>query len=123
MIIHIPFEKALQTLRDAMVSPPKNDLERDGIIKRFEYCVELSWKTAKKKLEQNAIESDSPRDIFRIIAKMGWIDDASIWFEFLEARNKTSHMYRQDVANAIFAVVPRFLPEAEKLLKKISEMV
>lgn len=117
-----PFENALKTLESALKTDNPSDLERDGIIQRFEYCVELSWKTAKKKLDQNSIETDSPREVYRQIAKLGWIKDASIWFEFLNARNKTSHMYREEIAKEIFAVVPGFLIEAQQLLKKLKAL-
>jgi len=43
-----PFEKALLTLEEALSRPQLDDLMRDGAIQRFEYCVELSWKTSKK---------------------------------------------------------------------------
>jgi hypothetical protein len=36
------FKKALKTLDEAMQFPPKSLLERDGIIQRFEYCLEIS---------------------------------------------------------------------------------
>ena len=117
-----PLEKALETLESGLKTDVPSDLERDGIIQRFEYCIELSWKTAKKKLDQNTIETDSPREVFRQMAKLGWIADAAIWFEFLNARNKTSHMYREDIAKEIFAIVPSFLIEAKLLLKKLKAL-
>ncbi len=52
------FKKALNTLDEAMIRPPANQLERDGIILRFEYCIELSWSSAKKVLEYQEIRID-----------------------------------------------------------------
>ncbi|MBP9682513.1 MAG: nucleotidyltransferase substrate binding protein [Bacteriovorax sp.] len=37
-------DDALKTFEDAIKSPPKSELERDGVIQRFEYTFELCWK-------------------------------------------------------------------------------
>jgi len=37
-------EKAGASLKQALQRPPNNDLERDGVIQRFEYTFELCWK-------------------------------------------------------------------------------
>jgi len=41
------FERALALLREAMVNGPAalNQLEKEGVIQRFEYCFDLAWKT------------------------------------------------------------------------------
>jgi len=36
--------EALKTFEDAIATPPKSDLERDGIIQRFECTFEHCWK-------------------------------------------------------------------------------
>ncbi len=111
------YKKALTTLDEAMKRPPASLLERDGIIQRFEYCIEISWNSAKKVLEYQEIKVDTPRNIFREMAKIGWIDNPEQWIEFLEARNKTSHLYHEEVANELFGLVPAFLISSHKLLK------
>ncbi|HHD92404.1 MAG TPA: nucleotidyltransferase, partial [Candidatus Portnoybacteria bacterium] len=40
------FKKAIQTLKDAL-KQRENEIIKDATIKRFEYCFELGWKTAK----------------------------------------------------------------------------
>lgn len=117
------YKKALKTLDDAMSMPPANELERDGAIQRFEYCIEISWKSAKKVLEFHEHQTDTPRNIFRDLAKIGWIDNPEEWIEFLEARNKTSHIYHESVAEEIFKIIPRFLKSSHKLLTKLEEML
>lgn len=115
------YRKALKTLDDAMLQPPANTLERDGIIQRFEYCLEISWSSAKKVLEYQEHRTDTPRNVFRELAKIGWIDNPEEWIEFLEARNKTSHLYHEEVAKELFKLVPRFLEESKKLLRVLEE--
>lgn len=111
------YKKALSTLDDAMKRPPASLLERDGIIQRFEYCLEISWNSAKKVLEYQEIKVDTPRNIFREMAKIGWINNPEQWIEYLEARNKTSHLYHEEVANELFALVPAFVKSSHALLK------
>jgi nucleotidyltransferase substrate binding protein (TIGR01987 family) len=115
------YKKALKTLDEAMIKPPANLLERDGIIQRFEYCLEVSWGSAKKVLEFQGTNTDTPRNIFRELAQMGWIDNPEEWIEFLEARNKTSHLYHEEVAKELFKIVPRFLKCSHQLLKILEE--
>jgi len=43
------FDRVLALLREAMVNGPAalNQLEKEGVIQRFESCFELAWKTRK----------------------------------------------------------------------------
>lgn len=113
--------KALKTLDEAMAKPPVSLLERDGIIQRFEYCLEISWNSAKKVLEFHEYKADTPRNIFRELAKIGWISNPDEWIQFLEARNKTSHLYHEEVAQELFKIVPVFLIASHKLLTVLEE--
>lgn len=117
------YKKALKTLDEAMAKAPANNLERDGIIQRFEYCVEVSWKSAKKVLEYHEYGADTPRNIVRELAKINWINNPEEWISFLEARNKTSHLYHEEVANELFKLVPSFLESSHQLLAKLEEML
>jgi len=115
------YKKALKTLDEAMAQPPASLLERDGIIQRFEYCLEVSWNSAKKVLEYQEHKVDTPRNIFRELAKIGWIKNPDQWIEFLEARNKTSHLYHEEVALELFKLVPHFLQSSHELLDTLEE--
>ena len=103
-----PLKKALNTLTSALTSTP-SELERDGLIQRFEYTLELSWKISKKVLFENGVEAESPKAIFREMAQLGWINEPEMWFGFLKARNKTNHIYHKEVAEEIFSEIPRFI--------------
>ena len=113
------YKKALKTLDDAMVRLPANSLERDGIIKRFGYSLEVSWNSAKKVLEYHEYKADTPRNIFRELARIGWINNPEEWIEFLEARNKTSHLYHEKVALELFQIIPKFLKATHQLLETL----
>src|SRR5437868_517537 len=90
-----PLEEALKTLVDAVSSPPKNDLERDGVIQRFEYTFEICWKSVRTKLFSlgRTQISSSPKPLLRDALEEGLIENIDVWFAFLEARNSTAHTY------------------------------
>ncbi len=109
-------KKAFKTLKDGYKESP-SELERDGIIQRFEYTLELCWKTSKKVMEADGSQiSGSPKEIFRELANIDWIDSAEPWFEYLKKRNEASHIYNEVVAQSIFKVIPDFIKSSEKLI-------
>lgn len=111
-------EKALTALRIALASE-KNDLNRDATIQRFEFCVELSWKTAKKVMGSS---STAPKVILREMAAQNLIDSTELWFDFLEARNESSHTYKEDVAEKVYATAKKFLPHGDSLLSRLKAL-
>ena len=115
------YKNALRVLDEAMLKPPANPLERDGLIKRFDYCFEISWKSADKVLQFHGLKADTPRNIFRELARIGWINNPEQWIEFLEARNKTSHLYHEKLAEELFQIIPIFLEATHKLLVGLEE--
>lgn len=114
--------KALESLERGY-KPNPSELERDGIIQRYEFSVELTWKTAKKVLEQNAIETDVPKNVFREMAKIGWISNPEVWFNFILQRNKASHIYNEEIAKEIFEVVPLFIIESRKVFEVLKQKI
>ena len=108
-------EKALNSLKIALESE-KTDLNRDATIQRFEFCVELSWKTAKKIMGTN---SSAPKAIIREMAAQNLISDTDLWFDFLDARNDSSHTYKEEIAEKVYKVAQNFLSHGEALLTKL----
>jgi len=80
-----------------------SDLEKAGVIQRFEYSLMLAWNTLKDFLKyQGTTDSilgsrDAPRSAFAA----GLIEDGAIWMEMITARNQTSHTYNEQTANMI----------------------
>ncbi len=118
-----PLKKAVASLQSALVKEPANELERDGVIQRFEYTFELSWKVLKKYLELNQPNSSemSVKDLFREAGKLALIDSVEKWFEYLKARNLTSHTYNDTTAEDTFEVATRFLVSVSDLVKKLEK--
>ena len=116
-----PFEKALVTLESALKSSPKNDLERDGVIQRFEFSFELAWKSIRTLLLAmgRSEVSSSPRPLFREAHGEGLIDSFEDWNGFLEARNQTVHTYNASAAQQVYDEAKRFAAPARRLLEKL----
>jgi len=95
------FEKALERLKEA-VQRAKDDLDKDGVIQRFEFTVELLWKTLKAILEYQGIECYAPRNCIKEAFKSNIVDDDEIILDMLEDRNKSSHIYNEEMSDEIF---------------------
>ena len=98
------YKSALAQLEQAIhfySAESQDALYRDGLIQRFEFTVELAWKSLKEYLEDQGmvVGIASPRGILKEAFAAGIIDDADVWNEILTARNTTSHIY--DEATAI----------------------
>lgn len=113
--------KAQKTF-DAALKQVSNDLERDGAIQRFEYCLELSWKTLRRVLYTKGLDVQYPKDIFREAAKTGIVKDPEPWLQFVDARNKTAHLYKEEVAEALFAHMPSFQKELRHLIDHLKKL-
>lgn len=119
------FKKALNALEEAVLFANQNQtnqiaykIARDACIQRFEFCVELSWKVSAKFLGSSAF---SAKVVIREMAQAGLINNPEIWFEFIEARNRSSHTYNEDQAILVFNVIPQFLIEAQMLIAKLQK--
>ena len=116
-------EISVKLLHDSLIKQQDNlDLHkalRDACIQRFEFCVELAWKVSIKLL---GLETKAPNPAIREMAQNKIIDDPQVWFNFLIARNKTSHTYDEDVARAVYLEVEKILPELEKLIPRLRKL-
>jgi len=116
-----PLLEAKKTLDFGIVTA-KSDLEKAGAIQAFEYTYELCWKTMKRILTNQNIETSIPKDIFRTAAQFNLIEDAEIWFTFIKKRNETVHTYNRETAEKIFRFLPSFQKEVEKFITKIQAL-
>jgi len=114
-------EAANESLKQSLTPPPANDRERDGTIQRFEYTVELSWRLLRKYLLSlgRADVSASPKPLIRMAAQEGWILDVESWLKFIEARNLTSHSYKKEIAEQVFASAKDFPPCVDELIARL----
>ena len=92
-----------------------------GVIQNFEFVYELSVRMIRRQLEQEAaspeeVDASSFRQLLRAAAERGLVEDVEAWFGYRQMRNLTSHAYDQAKAMEVWAGVPSFLAESERLL-------
>ena len=99
------FSRAYCLLRQALEGgvEPLNDLEREGVIQRFEYTFELSWNVLKDRLQYDgvSIPSTTPRQVIREAYQAKLIDDCDTWIDMLTDRNLMSHTYDSERFEAV----------------------
>lgn len=118
----VELEKSLNALKEAFdrLKTRKDEVDykinRDSCIQRFEFCIELAWRISVKHLGLNV---SAPKPAIRELARAGLINNVEDWFAFLEARNKSSHTYDENIAKEVLEYALKFIPYAEELLLKI----
>ena len=71
-----------------------NELERNGLVQRFEFSLELGWKVMKDYLEEKGFSfKPSPKETIRLAQQSGFITDAQALIDGLDIRNELSHDY------------------------------
>ena len=121
---------------------------RSGVIQNFEVVYEQSWKVLRELLgsEPNfaVVQSTTPggqaeglanlgsdpknseeselmqrRQLYRLAAKNGLLNDVEAWWDFHEARNKTSHTYSPPIALEVAAVARLFDAACGQLISQL----
>ncbi|MDZ7718256.1 MAG: nucleotidyltransferase substrate binding protein [Balneolaceae bacterium] len=78
------------------------DLEKEGLIQRFEYTYELAWKVMKDYLEFQGITGiTGSRDAIRESFQKEIISEGEGWMEMIKSRNQTAHLYNEATAQEI----------------------
>lgn len=109
------FDRAFVLLRQAMENGPGalNQLEKEGVVQRFEYCFELAWKTVKDYLEEGGLvfPTVTPRQVLKDAFAAKVIPDGQVWIDMVDHRNLLSHTYSQaSFEKAVEAIHTRYLP-------------
>ncbi|RME15175.1 MAG: nucleotidyltransferase [Bdellovibrio sp.] len=111
------FKKAIQRLEEA-IDQEKNDFIRDSVIQRFEFSVELGWKTAKKIM---GTSTSAPKDVVREMAQNKYIKDVNKCLTAIDMRNRSSYTYREDIAEKVYNFAISFLPELKYLESQLNK--
>ena len=95
------FEKAFLLLQEATQRDfsSLSDLEKEGLVQRFEYTFVLAWKTLKDYLDFSGIVFDqvTPRNVIKQAFAAGIIADGQLWIDMLKDRNLMSHTYDEEI--------------------------
>ena len=94
--------KALTEAVDLYRQRPLSKLEKQGLVKAFEFTHELAWNVIKDYFEyQGKTSIMGSRDATREAFNRGMITDGENWMEMIRSRNLTSHTYNQETADEI----------------------
>jgi nucleotidyltransferase substrate binding protein (TIGR01987 family) len=63
--------------------------------------------------------SSVPRTVLREMLRQGLIENIESWFSYLEARNLSSHTYKEALAEQVYKVAGTFLSDGNTLLGKL----
>ena len=89
------FTNALERLDEA-VAIAEDELDKDGVLQRFEFTFEMLWKALKAILAYRGIECYSPRSCIKEAFKADIIGDDEIILDMLEDRNASSHIHKRE---------------------------
>ena len=88
------------------------DTVKSGQVQKFEYCVELCWKTVRSFLYYiHGIESVSPKSSIKELFLTKYIDEKQyeLLIEMINDRNRLSHIYKEKYFETIYKRIPNYL--------------
>lgn len=115
------YKKAFTLLREIVEERDLNtlsNLEKEGVVKRFELSLELAWKTLKDKMQDDGIVFDkvAPKPVLKQAYQSQYIKDIDVWLNMINDRNLMSHTYNFDDFNKIIATIKDEYYQALKAL-------
>ncbi|MCI0650656.1 MAG: nucleotidyltransferase substrate binding protein [Planctomycetes bacterium] len=105
-----PIARGIETL---------SQLEKEGTVQRFEFALELAWKTMKDFLEHQGTviaAPITPRGVIKAAFGAKLIADGQVWIDMIDQRNLLSHTYDSKILDdAAKAMRDRYLPAITEL--------
>ncbi len=96
---------------------------KEALVQRFEYSVEVSWKTVKRYLENIGIVSGgSPKNVIRCGASENILDGDN-WILFVDLRVLTSHDYSGEKLDSILEHIDTFHYELNALFATLEKRI
>ncbi|MCP3678895.1 MAG: nucleotidyltransferase [Gammaproteobacteria bacterium] len=101
-----------------------SQLEKEGIVQRFEVLIELSWKTLKDYLENEGYDKvKTGKYAIRQAFQDEIITEAESWMKALEIRNITSHTYNEVVLQeTLLFIKTEFYPIVRDLYHRLKKL-
>ncbi|MFZ5762874.1 MAG: nucleotidyltransferase substrate binding protein [Thermodesulfobacteriota bacterium] len=109
VLLREPFERGVDAL---------SELEKEGTIQRFEFVLELAWKTLKDYLESEGrvVNPVTPRNVIKEAFAARILGDGQVWIDMLDHRNLLSRTYDEATFDkAVLAIRDRYLAAIEEL--------
>ena len=96
-----------------------SELELEGLVQRFEYTFELSWKVMQDLLLYKGYEFMlGPNGALKMAFEDGLITDHDGWRKMAKSRNTLSHVYDED---EVLPIIRLIYTDYAPLLKKLDE--
>ena len=103
------YQKALIIMKNAMALAAErelSELEKQGVIKGFEFTFELAWNVMKDYLEEQGLTGIiGSKNAVRYAFNSGLIDDGQIWMDMIKDRNLAAHVYDEENACELFSAI------------------
>lgn len=119
------YKNALERLKEAIEESKiiNSSTIRDGVIQRFEFTLELSWKVMKYFLNSEGLtEAKAPRSTIRTGFNNEIIQNAKLWIDMIEDRNLTTHTYSQSTSDEIYEkIVNSYYRELEAFYLNVKD--
>lgn len=114
------YDRAVRLLREPIEQgvDSLSDLEKEGVIQRFEMTMELAWKTLKDYLENSGmvIKPVTPRMVVKEAFAARILEDGQVWIDMLDHRNLLAHAYDSETfEKAVQAINLLYYPAIAKL--------
>ena len=121
------FEKALKKLTEITLLSENGltDIEKEGLIQRFEFTHELAWNVMKDFLKHKGIVNlIGSRDATRLAFQNEIIEKGQVWMDMIDSRNQTVHTYNESVLETEFIKITKiYYPEFIKFEEKMKSFL
>lgn len=122
---HKACQRLIAVTESGMTVEDLSELEQEGIVQRFEYTFELSWKVMQDLLTYKGYEFMSgPNGTMKMAFEDGLISDHDGWRQMAKSRNTLSHVYDEEEAEAIVRLIfSQYAPLLKALDEKLSQFL
>ena len=107
------------TLEPSLFPELVADNIKSGQIQKFEFTVELLWKTVQIFLfEVDGVDAVTPKSVAKEFVEAGYCDYESyeLFIRAINDRNHLSHIYRQEMAETIWLRLSEYVLIFEKIV-------
>jgi nucleotidyltransferase substrate binding protein (TIGR01987 family) len=118
------YKKALVTLKNAVelaASRELSDLEKQGMIKSFEFTFEMAWNVMKDYLEEQGVSGIiGSKGAVRHAFNNDLVEDGQVWMDMIKDRNLAAHSYDEETAKNVVAGIDKYYHQLSIFAEKMS---
>jgi len=99
---------------------------RAAMVKVYEITIESAWKTMQRWVKinsDNLIHEKPKRELFRTAHQCGLITSPQDWWAFYEGRNKTAHMYHEEIAEEVYTLAKSLNSHLQIFIERLQERI